>query len=300
MSVFSERLKALRLEKNITQSQLAIKVGVRQGAINKWESGKTEPNISTIILLSKILNTSSDYLLGKTGDQRDLQSLSILLEENEKVLKNILNETNAKDFLPANLKRLRESYTISRETVEKYLNKNINYLNWELGRSEPDLDTLVKLANYFQVSVCDLYELKLYEGGYYEDKNTVSQAFRVKTKHLYSEFREKVLDVFYDFGYRYADIKVSKDKFISSFDLALLELNSMKELLDEQLSPVKENMISTREREEKSLKKDIEYLRQELKKDPYSNYIQDRLKEAEESLKYRREQEKLLDKFNEK
>ncbi|BDH80609.1 helix-turn-helix domain-containing protein [Lactococcus lactis] len=68
MSVFAERLKELRKEKGLTQSQLAIKFGVRQGAINKWESGKTEPNFEKLVMFADYFDVSTDYLLGRKNE----------------------------------------------------------------------------------------------------------------------------------------------------------------------------------------------------------------------------------------
>ncbi|MBR1984032.1 MAG: helix-turn-helix transcriptional regulator [Clostridia bacterium] len=61
---FRERLKELRTQKNISQMQLAVKTGLSQSAIAKWELGKTEPTASAIITLSKFFNETTDYLLG--------------------------------------------------------------------------------------------------------------------------------------------------------------------------------------------------------------------------------------------
>lgn len=65
MRVFGERLKELRKAKELTQSQLAIKFGVRQGAINKWESGKTEPDFEKLVMLADYFEVSIDYLVGR-------------------------------------------------------------------------------------------------------------------------------------------------------------------------------------------------------------------------------------------
>ena len=61
---FSERLKELRIENNLSQMQLAVKLGISQSAIAKWELGKTEPTASAIILLAKFFGETTDYILG--------------------------------------------------------------------------------------------------------------------------------------------------------------------------------------------------------------------------------------------
>lgn len=61
---FKDVLKEIRLERNLTQKQLAEMTGFSLSTINKWENGKKSPNMFSIKILSEILNVSSDYLLG--------------------------------------------------------------------------------------------------------------------------------------------------------------------------------------------------------------------------------------------
>ena len=60
---FKERLKELRISKNLSQLQLALKLNISQSAIAKWELCKTEPTAFAIILLAKFFNESTDYIL---------------------------------------------------------------------------------------------------------------------------------------------------------------------------------------------------------------------------------------------
>ncbi len=53
----------LRKGKNITQEQLALMVGVSAGAVSKWETGNSTPDISLLAPLARALNTSLDTLL---------------------------------------------------------------------------------------------------------------------------------------------------------------------------------------------------------------------------------------------
>lgn len=62
-----ERLKELRKEKKLTQKELAEQIGIKQNSYSDWETGKNEPNLENIVKLSKILDTSTDFLLGKSS-----------------------------------------------------------------------------------------------------------------------------------------------------------------------------------------------------------------------------------------
>ena len=59
-----QRIKQLRLERNITQPELAKAINVSNGLISFWENSVNEPKASLILKLAIYFNVSSDYLLG--------------------------------------------------------------------------------------------------------------------------------------------------------------------------------------------------------------------------------------------
>lgn len=61
---FPERLKELRIEKNLSQRALAKDLGVSQAAVARWESGLQTPNIDILILVSKYFGVTADFLIG--------------------------------------------------------------------------------------------------------------------------------------------------------------------------------------------------------------------------------------------
>lgn len=64
MSIFSSRLKNLRMQNYMTQTELAKRLNVSQNAIFNWESGRREPNYESIERISKIFDVSPSYLIG--------------------------------------------------------------------------------------------------------------------------------------------------------------------------------------------------------------------------------------------
>ena len=60
-----ERLKELRMEKGLSQLQLAKATGFSQSAIAYWETGQRIPNAKAIIILARFFDVSTDYLLGE-------------------------------------------------------------------------------------------------------------------------------------------------------------------------------------------------------------------------------------------
>ena len=64
MTILAERIKYLREEKGLTQSNLGEAVGYDQSRVAKWESGKLEPNAETLKKLAVFFGVTSDYLIG--------------------------------------------------------------------------------------------------------------------------------------------------------------------------------------------------------------------------------------------
>ncbi|MBQ7579091.1 MAG: helix-turn-helix transcriptional regulator [Clostridia bacterium] len=64
MNKFSSRLKDTLKDKNLSQLALAKKIGMSQGVVNNYCTGKREPTLDVLIKICKTLNESADYLLG--------------------------------------------------------------------------------------------------------------------------------------------------------------------------------------------------------------------------------------------
>lgn len=62
--ILSENIKNLRKQKNLTQSQLASKIGVNKSIISAYENQERLPSVAVLIKLSYEFNVSIEYLLG--------------------------------------------------------------------------------------------------------------------------------------------------------------------------------------------------------------------------------------------
>lgn len=65
MALFPERLKALRIEKNITQREIANHLNITDTAYGFYEQGKNYPNMDVLIKLADYFEVSLDYLVGR-------------------------------------------------------------------------------------------------------------------------------------------------------------------------------------------------------------------------------------------
>lgn len=87
---FSEKLKYLRLKENLSQSQLAKKVGITRQALSKYELGISEPNLYTLVKLADYFNCSLDSLVFDTIQLNNTMinlDLNFLLNELDSIQK---------------------------------------------------------------------------------------------------------------------------------------------------------------------------------------------------------------------
>ena len=62
--MYGQRLKELRLERKLSQKDLAIELNISQRAISHYENEEHDLSTDLIISICKYFGVSSDYLLG--------------------------------------------------------------------------------------------------------------------------------------------------------------------------------------------------------------------------------------------
>ena len=108
---FSNRLKLLRKEQNITQKMLSSVLNLSANCICEWEKGRSEPNIETLTKLSDFFGVSTDYLLGREDDFGNIvinsPAAPVLTEEEKRLLTAFRKLVpNMKSFMLANMEML--------------------------------------------------------------------------------------------------------------------------------------------------------------------------------------------------
>ncbi len=66
--MIADKIKFLREEKNLTQAELAKRLGITRSSVNAWEMGISTPSTQYLLELSHIFKVSTDYLLGINTD----------------------------------------------------------------------------------------------------------------------------------------------------------------------------------------------------------------------------------------
>ena len=70
MANFGSILKNLRLSRNITQGELAAKLGISRSAVGMYETGGREPDFEMMEAIADIFNVDMDYLMGRSQVER--------------------------------------------------------------------------------------------------------------------------------------------------------------------------------------------------------------------------------------
>ncbi len=93
---FSENLKRIRKEQNLSQEQLAFELGVSRQAISKWESGVAYPEMDKIIALCNKFDLNIDDLLHKDikevkGEEESKKKLNKTIDDFLKFITDTVN-----------------------------------------------------------------------------------------------------------------------------------------------------------------------------------------------------------------
>lgn len=68
VNLFSERLKTLRQQANLSQAELGNAIALSKQTINDMEHGRSKTTLDKAILLADYFDVSLDYLVGRSDD----------------------------------------------------------------------------------------------------------------------------------------------------------------------------------------------------------------------------------------
>jgi len=104
--LFGQRLTQTRKQKNISQEQLASKLGVHAPVIGRYERGEVKPSIEVAIRIAKVLEVSLDFLSGLSDNElsaeliQQIDNLQSLPEEDQghiiKTMQSLIRDAKAR------------------------------------------------------------------------------------------------------------------------------------------------------------------------------------------------------------
>ena len=69
ISGLSEKLRDLRLKRNLSQKELADTLGISPSIVSSYELGERIPSVDRLLALANFYGCSVDYLLGKSQEE---------------------------------------------------------------------------------------------------------------------------------------------------------------------------------------------------------------------------------------
>ena len=82
-NIIGERLKSIRKSKKIKVDTITDYLDIARSTYNGYEAGTRRPDSEKLVKLSKVFNTSIDYITGKTDIQTPTNDLREILSSNE-------------------------------------------------------------------------------------------------------------------------------------------------------------------------------------------------------------------------
>lgn len=114
MASFKDMLKYLRARENLSQSELANKLGVAKSTISMYEVGKREPDFETLEEIADLFNVDMNFLLGKDGSENDHYYLN---DETRQIAQEIFEKPG-----------LRSLFKAARDLPPERLKAHINFI----------------------------------------------------------------------------------------------------------------------------------------------------------------------------
>lgn len=102
---FAERIRAERLKKNLSQEELAKRLGIQKTRISMWETQGTVPRQDMLLTLCEFFGVSADYLLGndEKGENPESEKIFSIQRNLSKLSPSELDTAN--DMLKAVFKK---------------------------------------------------------------------------------------------------------------------------------------------------------------------------------------------------
>ncbi len=93
--LFKSRLFKLMQELGVSNKQLSLMSGISEAALSRYLNGLRKPTIENIISLAKVLNVTTDYLLGLSNvadDKKLIHAYSVASDDDKRVVWAVLDK----------------------------------------------------------------------------------------------------------------------------------------------------------------------------------------------------------------
>ena len=94
MNSIPKRLKILRTQNNLTQAEVARRLGVTPALISAYETAERYPSLEKLVMLADIYHVSTDHILGRSynSNNRILIDVTELSDQQRDIIKNLIED----------------------------------------------------------------------------------------------------------------------------------------------------------------------------------------------------------------
>ena len=97
MEKFAIRLRELRTARNLTQTQLADRLGLSESGIQNYERGVRIPKCDVAVAMADFFAVSVDYILGRSDETKVYNTIDVPAHISEQAFR-LLMENSSDDF----------------------------------------------------------------------------------------------------------------------------------------------------------------------------------------------------------
>lgn len=136
MKRFSQRLNDLKKEYKLNNNDIAQILGLSSvNRVYPWLKEENMPSTRYLVMLANHFNCSVEYLLGRTDDftEKDFKQVSYFTNRLTEIMKN------------RNLRKI--------DMINDGICRPGNFNIWYKKKSDPQIETVIKLADYFKVTI---------------------------------------------------------------------------------------------------------------------------------------------------
>lgn len=94
MNTIPNRLKTLRKQHNLTQAEVAVRLGVTPALVSSYENAERYPSLEKLVMLADIYHVTTDFILGRSynPDNRVVIDVTELSEEQRSIIQSLIKD----------------------------------------------------------------------------------------------------------------------------------------------------------------------------------------------------------------
>lgn len=93
--MLNTRIKELRTARNLSQVEMAKRLGVTKQSVSNWENNNIQPSVDMLVMIARLFSVSTDYLL--CLDNRQVLDVTGLSVEHVAHIQQVVDDIRGKD-----------------------------------------------------------------------------------------------------------------------------------------------------------------------------------------------------------